>query len=571
MAERDEYRKISSFELRPMYVSLGVPQSAFIPSSFASRTRLFDAALNADISRPDTLWLFKGPDYFSFNLRTGSFEGDALPLTSLAGGAWPLMFAGGIDAAAWAGAAYPNLWYFFKGDHFLRMNSSTPTWTIDIGPKPTGHDWFQTQDAWFKGGAVPLLGLSPKYAAKLHLFKGGEYLRHDFNDGNIAQGPVPINTVWHLPEPFASKIDMAFYGTAENEESVFFFSGDHVALYDTKLEETLKVSPIEERFPAFARFMTRPQVFLVESYQLETYVGPPRLGKLVETKSILPGHEGKTVLVTETLDSRTDRLHSSLLESQDEAVVNNFNKQMDRKAEKDASSDRYRYQMNAQAHGEANYTFLGGEVNVEAAVQGGSDDVRERLAQSTFETIESQVTESAKQINQRTVDSAADIEHKERVLKQEEIVLKNRTERKRDFEFYQQLQPYITLLVLTDVRVAYLDGAEGPKIAPLSGLAHLLDGVIADDAQKQKILRYVAGELAAVRDHEGQAHPVIKPVSPEEPGVLERAPNGAPAFTVQLANGATQQIVTRGLMIKAVKDDWIKPTMSIIAVENTSS
>jgi len=291
----------------------------------------------------------------------------------------------------------------------------------------------------------------------------------------------------------------------------------------------------------------------------------------VETRSILPGHAGKTVLVTETLDSRSDRLHSSLLESQDEAVVNNFNKQMDQKAEKDASSDRYRYQMTAQAHGEANYTFLGGEVNVEAAVRGGSDEVRERLAQSTFETIESQVTEPARQISQRTVDSAADIEHKERVPKQEEIVLKNRTERKRDFEFYQQLQPYITLLVLTDVRVACLDGAEGPKIAPLSGLAHLLDGVIADDAQKQKILRYVAAELAAVRDHESQAHPVIKPVSPAASGVLERAPTAAPAFTVQLENGATQQIVTKGLMIKAVKDDWIKPTMTLIAVENTSS
>lgn len=570
MAERDDFRQVNNLALRPVYISLGLPQAAFKPSGFASRTRLFDAALNGDEqNRPDSIWLFRGSEYFVFNLATKEFEGQAQPIAHNWGGdTWPPMFSSGIDAAAWAGHAYPTLWYLFKGDQFIRLNSTTtPHWNVDIGPAPIKDHWESLQTAWYTTGAVALAGLSPEFHAKLHMFRGNEYLRHDFNNGHVVAGPGPIKEFWNLPEPFTNGIDLAFYGTGENEQVIYFFSGNQVALYDCKMKATIKVAPVEELFRPFARFMRRPQVFLVENYRLETYAGPPRLGNLVETRSILPGNDVKTVLVTETTTEGKESHQQSLLDNQHQSVVDNFNSSMEKKAESDKESEQYRYAMNAAFHGDASATSLwGGEVNASLAVQGGSDSLRAKLAESTFQSVETQVTQSVEQTKQRSYNSTTEVQNKERVLKQEEITLKNDTDKERIYEFYQQLQPFITLLVLTDVRVAYTDGTEPPVVVPLSGLPQLLDGKLANDEEKQKLIKYITGELSAIRDYQGQGHSVLQGDPQAAAQSLQLAPNPSSTFTIRHANGEVQNIATKGHLIKAVKDDWIKPTMTIIAV-----
>lgn len=571
MAERDDFRKLSSFELLPMYISLGVPEPAFKPSGFATRTKLFDTALNGDQQfRPDSVWLFKGSEYFTYNIAKGSFDDAGLPIAhNWCGDTWPMMFSSGIDVAAWCGEIDPTLWFLFKGDQYIRINSNTaPHWTVTRGPKPIKDDWFQPQADWLQNGAVALHGLSPKFHGKLHIFKGNEYLLHDFTNGHIAAGPGPIKEFWHLPEPFTSKIDLAFYGTGrDNEQSIYFFSGNQVALYDTKIKETIKVAPIEQFFPAFAQFMTRPQIFLVETYRLETYIGRPQLGRLIETRNVPPGTETKTLMVTESIDSRADTLHNSLLNSQDKTVVTNFNNQMSQKLEDEQSSEQYRYQMKAKAGVEARLMgIVSGEINASLATQGGSDTLRNKFASSTFASIESQVNESTRQVNLRTYDSQAAIENKERVLKQEELVVKNPTDKLRVIEFYQQLQPYVTLLVLTDVRVAYSDGTEAPRIVPLSGLPELLNSKLTNEEEKAKLIQFVTNELGSIKDQDGQARAIVKGGQPGSPAALELVPNPNPVYSIQHANGDVQKIVAEGLMIKAAKQ-WLTPTMTLIAVD----
>lgn len=568
MAPRDDYRKLSTFDLRPMFMSLGLPPSSFQGESLSQHTVLFDAVLNGGSFAPDTLWVFKGGDYFVFNLRTGNFDSDAKPIAHNWGGdTWPIMFSSGIDGAVWGGPAFPDFWYMFKDDHYLRLNSSQGgSWLVDVGPEPLVNGWFSAQGTWFSNGCdAALHGIGIKHHAKLHLFKNNEYMRHNLLDGHQDIGPSPITDVWNLPEPFAGKIDLAFYGVGQESERIYFFSGDQCALYDTDTDTTIKVFPIDQRFPAFARFMTRPQLFLVENYRLETYVGPPQLGRLVETRNVPPGTETRTLMVTETVDSSTTTLRQSLLESQDSSVVNNFNKQMEKRAEEEEGSEKYRYHMNADFHGEAEATSMwGGEVNASLNVQGGSDSLRERFAESSFETIGSQVTEATQQLKQRTYESAAAIEHMERVLKQEEIVLKNPSDRLRVFEFYQQLQPYITLLVLKDVRIAYADGTDAPQIVQMSRIAGLLHDHLADEAARTKLTQFVANELAAVEDQDGQIHSLLQ--SSQSSGAIVPISNPTSTYLIQHANGDVQTIATKALVIKAAKD-WLAPTLTMIAVE----
>lgn len=577
MAQQHDFRKLSNFDLRPVFISLGLPESSFKDSTSPGRNGLFNVvALNADPSRPDTLWFFKGSKYFVFNLLTGSFEGDEKEIAGNWGGnSWPLMFSTGIDGAVWGGAAYPNLWYFFKDNFFIRLDSSQGgSWLVDYGPRGilgafASGAWAAPDGTW-KTPDVPvaLHGLSPKFHGMIHFFKDGQYVRHNLNTGGTDIGPVPIQDVWNLPEKFSKRLDLAFYGTGTAaEQQIFFFSGTQCALYDTKTNQTIKVLPIEEQFPAFAQFIMRPQLFLVEDYRLETYVGPSQLGRLIETRNVLPGNEVKTVMVTETIDSSTTTLHESILDSQDSRVVNNFNQQMDKKTEQAGGSEKYRYHLNADAHADASASSLwGGEVNASLNVQGGSDALRSNFADSAFESIGSQVTEAKQQLRQRTYGSTAEIQHVERVLKQEEIILKNHTDRKRIFEFYQQLQPYITLLVLKNVRIAYADGIGSLRMINMAQLTELVNDKLVDDDERKKLTQFVKNELSMVSDQAGQIRSLIEHDS-RSSGSVVLIPNPTSTFLVKHANGDEQTITTSGLIIKAAKD-WIEPTLTMIAVEN---
>ncbi|MFB9949099.1 hypothetical protein ACFFP0_09590 [Rhizobium puerariae] len=566
MPANENYRKIASMDLRPAYISLGLKRAAFKDQG-RRRSRLFDAALNADPSQPDAVWLFKGANYLRFNvdIRQNKFEQEAKVIAGNFGGnTWPLMFSSGIDAAAWGGPAFPHVWFMFKDNQYIRLNSTNGgSWVVETGPEPIVNAWWSARDTWFTNGCdAALHGLGAKHHGKLHLFKDGEYIRHNYFDGHKDIGPIPVAEAWALPEPFSKKIELAFYGTGTEEEHAFFFSGEQVAQYDTGSNEVVRIMPIEERFPSFAEFMSRPQLFLVEDYCLETYVGPPTLGRLVDTKNVPPGVTINTLMVTETIDVNTSQLRQSILESQDAGVVKNFNEQMDNRTDASESRDAYRYQMNADFHGDASANSLwGGEVNASLGVSGSTDSRRSSIAQSAFETISSQVTESTRQLNQRTYDSAESIEHRERVLKQESITLTNTSEQMRSFEFYQQLQPTYALLVLKDIRVAYGDGSgAGLTEAKLPALRNLLDDKLLPEHRDQ-LLGFIAGELKEVEDYEGA---VVSILASGDPPSLQRNPTAL--FKIQLPSGETQEIAVRGQVIKGVKD-WMKPTYTITAIQ----
>jgi hypothetical protein len=567
MPQDETYRKIATLDLRPVYTSLGLPRTVFKGGS-QKRFKLFDAALNADSSQPDSLWLFKGADYLKFNLRENRIEQAAQVIAGNFGGSsWPILFSSGIDATAWGGPAFPNLWYMFKDNQYIRLNSTNGgSWVVDVGPKPRVNDWGSAQGTWFADGCdAALHGLGAAQNAKIHLFRGGEYIRHNLFDGQRDIGPVPIADVWRLPEPFSSKIELAFYGAGAEEEHAFFFSGEQIAQYDVGSNELIRVWGIEERFPAFAEFLSRPQLFLVENYSLETYVGPPVPGRLVDEKSVPPGVEITTLMVTETIDSSQTQVRQSVLESQDASVVKNFNEQMDNRADAFQGSESYRYQMNADFHGDASANSLwGGEVNASLGVRGSTDSQRSSLAESAFQTISSQVTDSTRRLNQRTYESAAAIEHRERVLKQETITLKNPTNAMRSFKFFQQLQPTYALLVLKDIRVAYGDGSgAGPVTVKLPALPALLDEKLLPD-QRDQLLQFLHGELTAIEDQDGTSHSVLSPAA--DAVRLELESNPKAIFQVQLPSGATQDIVVRGLLIKAAKE-WLAPTYTITATQ----
>ena len=256
-------------------------------------------------------------------------------------------------------------------------------------------------------------------------------------------------------------------------------------------------------------------------------------------------------------------LQESVLESQSEDVLKDFNDRLDKNTAGFEGSDSYRYQMDADFHGDASANSLwGGEVNAQLAVRGGTDSNRKSFSEAAFKSVTSQVRTASESFTQKTYSEGQVIQNMERVLNQQDFEVVNNTDRTRITEFYQRLEPYYGLLVLKDVQVAYGDGS-GANISPqrLSSLPRMLAEKLASEDEARHIIPYIKGELAAIADERGRETSIFA----SDEG-LELKNNPSATFEIQLPDGQTQTIFVRGLLIKAAKN-WLSPTTQMLPVD----
>lgn len=539
------YRKVSVFEFPPVYTSLGIDRSAF-RNTHERRTKIFDAAANVG---SDTLFLFKENKYCRYNLSDKRFESEDLKID---GGEAPLphIFSTGIDSV------WPDTLLGDQGLRMVRGDKMIFTGLVNgfwyaAGPTVNVIDVFPVaQGNWLANGCDAALR-DQIDGTVLHLFGGtGEYMRIKGRD-ELLIPPMPLSEQFNLPEPFASSIDLAFY----DQGQAVFFSGDVCADFDLLDNVLVGVQRIERRFPAFAKYLSRPQVFLVENYVLETYVGPLSLGRLVNTRTVLPGSTEKVIIVTERVSAAQTTLIQTVLESQNEEVVRDFNDRVDKETQQSDGFETYRYQMDADFQGEASATSLwGGEVNAQLGVSGGTDSSRKSFADAAFKSVTSQVRTVSESFEQKAYSVGETIENLERVINKQEFSLEGDPEITRTFSFHQRLEPYYALLVLKDVRIAYGDGS-GTRPVPvaLSALPGLLEEKLASQDDQAQLLEYLRTELSAIADQRGQATTIFASAAPGDL-IFDLKPNPTATFEIQLPDGQTQAIVVRGLLIKGDKE-----------------
>ena len=568
MSDADSYRILSQMDMRRVFTSLGLPKEAFRDSGTTPERPLFDAVLNADAYLPGRMWLFKGSDYFLYNLVSGEIEDGPNRVRDWGGGSLPELFKTGIHAALWDGPVAPHRWAFFKDDWWVAMDSSRGFIPVEGPAGVLGHwasgAWTDAAGSFTTPGVpVALHGLGSEFDGKAHFFKDGHYIRHNLRNGTADCPLMPIADAWKLPPPFVNKIDLAFYGTGATAENIFFVSGEQYALYDFRTEEVLATGSIEQRFPAFAQFLGRPQLFLVEDYSLNTLVGPPHLGRLIDTRSIGAGSSITRILVTETTDTTTDTLKRSLLDSQDTAVVTDFYNKLDKNSSESGDSEQYKYQLNASAHGDASATGVwGGEVNAQLHVAGDTDSRRHALSEATFDSIRKQVDESKRNTVQKTYNSESEITSTVHILKKEIFQETNASDHVRVYQFFEQLEPYITLLALESVRIAFSsDATQPPQMVELSQISGLLSHVLLDQGLQQQVASYVRGELSQISDYQGEPGSVLV----DDGSQLVVRPNLNTRYDIAMPDGTTQSVSVRGY-IKADRS-WVEPTFTITCVQ----
>jgi hypothetical protein len=555
----DQYRNLNPIQLKPVYISLGIPKTTFKASSQVVQAP-FNAAMACGPANPDSIWLFRGENCLRFNVATGQFDqGPNRIGQSLGKGSWPAIFASGIDAAVWGGPAFPYLAYFFKESQYARLNLGPASGLIDIAPNPIATGFGSARGIWFTNGCdAALHDPRIKYKGMLHIFKGSEYIRHDLNNGGRAAGPVPITQEFkQLPAPFSQKIDIAFYGAGQETEKIYFVSGGQVARYDPSQDVLEQVSAIEDRFPAMAQYLPKPQLFLVEDYSLNVYVGDPQDFEPVGSYSLMAGEKRTLSVITETVETVSSSQQQSVLTSQSDSTVAGFEKQLQNNSQQSGASDQYNYDMDACFHGDASATGLtGGEVNANLSAKGGTDDVRANFAKAAIDTISQQVNQSTAQI--QTAAQASDTTATKTDSNRTETtdVIDNSTNNQaRNFYFWRQAEPYLTMVVLTGERVAYLDQS-GADIVELPALDALLQRHIGLDTDHKAIRDLIVGELSSIADYNSVSRSIIRDL-PQPAGANGLAPvavDSALTSTYQVGptGAATQSIVVNGI-IKSAK------------------
>ena len=568
---QDNFRLTGSFEMKPMYISLGLPKSAFQLGKSLSE-KPFDTVIECG-NKPDCVWFVRGEDFYTFNIRKGAFESGPLSIeTEWCGPTMPLAFASGIDAAAWGGPSYPDLLYFFKGGNVIRMNRNV-NWAVDQGSMSLQQGgWGSAIGTWLSNGCdAALHGIGTKYDGMVHFFKGSEYIRHNLNTGQLDAGPIPITDVFALAEPFAKGIDLAFYGSGGRDAyKIYFFKGDQCLVYNTKTNETEQISAIIELFPAMTEYIGRPQLFLVENYSLKTFVGPLEIGRVVaQPLFVPPGTEQKIRMVTEVSESSSQSITKSLLESQDNSVVENFYDEMKLQSGESGGNESSQFHFDGSFHGEATgvNSIVGGEVDANARAKGGSDSVRSNFSKAALGTISKQVSKAAKQTSQQVMTADDKFVRSEKTLFESVNIIKN-TSATSDikYQFYEQLQPYIVLLVLNGIQLAYADGTGRTDIRHISAMKPMLEKYIPDETFRSKIVQYVRDDLSMISDYKGIPTSVIKDIIQTGESLFEFNPDIISNYSIKKPNGKEQTITVNGIIKSSINVQ--APTYTMVALKD---
>jgi hypothetical protein len=508
--QRGEVLKI---QLKPCFTSLGLPRSAFNPDvQGIVGGKIFDAAAGGGTTVPGIVWIFMHEDYVRFNLRTGELLGPATIAGNWGNGRWPATFASGINAAV-TFTNEPGFVWFFNGGQYIRYNLTNDA--ID-GPLPIVPNWAGWPESFASGvdAAIPGRG---NFEGMAWFFKGSEYIRFNGNpDGEglvqVDVGPTPIAAAWRgWPDRF-THVDCAISGVGGESQVIYFICGDEFIAYDLETDTTItSPKPVWSKWPQLAQFMRRPQLFLVETIELSTYFGDILAGSLQSTKPLVGGSDQTYTVILRRSATDTVVDTTTVLESHDQMLVDDVNSSMREDAASAHSTDQYDYKFDSSFEGDLDYTGLGGSVDATLNFQGSSNDVRDKTSKATMNAVQKQVSRTERNRRQRTQV----VEGTHTVTSEFESTftqtVRNPTDRQITVAFFQLVQEYVALTVVSDIKVGFSNG-DRPDVVPLERLDLLLRRVIAGRAEAEFIKTALLTELRGMLDYKKRPVNILKDI-----------------------------------------------------------
>lgn len=507
--ERDE---ASPIELRPTYISLGLPTTAFKPEFGGTADAcMFDAAVGGGTITPGVVWFFNGDSYRTYTL---PYDGRPDELSepknihaNWAKGEWPRPYANGVDAAV-TFTSQPQYVWFFLNNTYMRYDLQSDV--MAGGPHTIIPNW-PGWPAEFASGIDAAIEGRGEFEGMAWFFKGSQYIR--YNDATVKGvdiGPTPIASVWRGWPASFDRVDCAFYGVGGESKIIHFVRGDEFIMYNLK-ENTVVGSPapLGTKFPKLAALSRRPQLFLREQIQLRTYYGSISAGDVIETKPMQAGAEETYSVIVKRTETQSVMESRTVLESQDESLVEDVNKSMRDEANEAHSDDAYSYDFNSSFEGEMDYTGFGGEVDASLSFGGHSNDVRKSASKASMNAIQDQVRRTDEKRRQSTEVVSGASSSTTQLENASTRKVANHTDKEINIGVFQLKQNYVALSVLTDIQVAF-SSKNNPVFCKIADLDSMLGKYVADAARAEAIKKAIIAELQQVRNAAGDPVNVLK-------------------------------------------------------------
>ncbi|MEU1972121.1 hypothetical protein ABZ477_10720 [Microbacterium sp. NPDC019599] len=279
-----------------------------------------------------------------------------------------------------------------------------------------------------------------------------------------------------------------------------------------------------------------PKILFFEKLQISTFLGDYGAGRVIKTFSLFPGEKTKislkTYQKTKQTEEATVNVGSSILDSvTEEAAVDFENSIQSESSNKftDSEADILSSQKNhSSKEGSGGAKVLWGlvEANGSGASSSSSEETGEWGTRSARENFAKTVSNalfkhSARASSKRDVEINTSSEHtstssaeqgsEQTIERQIENVNVSRT---LNLVFRQMVQEYISVLHLTDVKIALYDESPGPYPQySMYELDRFLDAYFADDEEvRTRILEGIIRELFFIFDYQDEPQPFLEQV-----------------------------------------------------------
>ncbi|MFE2689048.1 hypothetical protein [Streptomyces mirabilis] len=243
----------------------------------------------------------------------------------------------------------------------------------------------------------------------------------------------------------------------------------------------------------------KPQIALVETYRLSTFLGQYGAGRTLKTFTLLPG-EKTTISIKTFRKTETDsKSASSVLDSFTKESADDFESTIQHEnSDKQAQQKSLEWHVEAEASGSWGFA----SAKVSGGVKGSSAAQREQFAKNTSNAINKHASKASakRDVQINTSDEVKTQSGEETsITRQLENINVGRT---LNFVFRQMNQEHITILHLVDVRVAFWNGyGESVHEVPLSGLNDLLDTYVKPE-KKSDARKMVLDQLSTLFDYQ---------------------------------------------------------------------
>lgn len=255
-----------------------------------------------------------------------------------------------------------------------------------------------------------------------------------------------------------------------------------------------------------------PEIILTLKLKSCSYLGDYGAGQTLKTFSLLPGEKTTITIRNWERNETTKKEASSVLDSISESSANELQTIVNQEASISMSqgiTNTTEYEVNADV--KLRFPKVG--IDISGGVS-NSNTFSSAVESSVSSLVNSTSTQVAKADSMRQVEintettSTNTTETEETVVRTLENINKSRV---LNFVFRQMLQEFYTITYLDDVSITYSTGYKEQQITTnLAGLQGLLNQVIPDSTDRDKVLVAIINRLSNITDFDGEKHSFIE-------------------------------------------------------------